>query len=188
MDSKTSHPQETIIETFDHNGVTVEVVEWTETIWCGTVAYATSNTDEPDVEKALNDYFAITSKAPENGKLEDGWSVCISINYLSVNHPNGVMFGSLVGTEQQADGYAIYKVPAQRFMRIRITDETAKALGREPWKGGIPPYEWISKPIAPNYGYKCTDGTNPVYEYYGFYNPNVNAHEFCYLYVPVVKE
>jgi len=186
VDPRTSHPQERIVETFNHNGVMVEVVEWTETIWCGKVAYAANDADESFASRALDDYFAITSKAPANEKRESGWSVCISINHLSSEHPDGVMYGDLVGTEQQADGYDIYKVPAQRFMRIRLTEGTARALGREPWKGGVPPYEWISEQIAPNYGYKIADGTQPVFEYYGFYNPNTGAHEFCYLYVPVI--
>jgi len=187
MDPRTSHPQETLIETFDHNGVAIEVVEWAETIWCGKVEYAANNTDEPNVEKALNDFFAIHGKEPVNERLEKNWDVCISINYRSSEHPSGVMFGFLVGTDQQADGYDIYKVPAQRFMRISLGGETARALGREPWKGGIPPYEWIGE-IASNYGYTYADGTQPIYEYYGFYNPNTKAHEFGYLYVPVVKK
>jgi len=35
MDSRTSHPHEKLIGTFDHNSVTVELVEWADTIWCG---------------------------------------------------------------------------------------------------------------------------------------------------------
>ena len=97
------------------------------------------------------------------------------------------MFGFLAGTERQPDGFDILKVPAARFARIRMWDETAKALGHEPFKGGIPPHEWIGKEIAPALGYKYGDDTLPIFEYYGYYDPSKYAHEFSYLYVPVEK-
>ena len=186
VDEKTTHLQERIIETIDHNGLVVDVVEWKDTIWCGKVGYAEDNTGEPDVDKIMSGFQTVVSKHV-NERIEGDWDVCISINYLSSERPNGVMFGFLVGTDQQLSDYDIYKVPAQMFMRIRMSEETAKILGHEPWRGGIPPYEWIGEQIAPKYGYKYADDTKPVFEYYGFYNHQNGAHEFCYLYVPVVK-
>jgi hypothetical protein len=186
MDSKTSHPQEKLIETFNYNSVTVELVEWADTIWCGKIGYAVNNTDEPDVEKIMDGFMALNSQS-SNGR-ENGWDVCMSVNYLSKERPNGVMIGFLVNTEEQPHIFDIYKVPAQRFMRIRMNDETAKSLGHEPFKGGIPPYEWIGEQIAPKYGYKYADDTRPIFEYYGFWNDNTGSHEFSYLYVSVEKE
>jgi len=55
------------------------------------------------------------------------------------------MFGFLVNTEQQPNCYDIYKVSAQNFMCIQMNEETAKALGHEPFRGGRPPYEWIEE-------------------------------------------
>ena len=118
------HPQEKIVETFGYNGITVEIVEWTDTIWCGKIEYAENNVDEPNVEKMSDDYFSLTSRARPVDTLEGDWSVCISANYLSRERPNGVKYG---------------------------------------------------------------DDKLPIYEYYGFYNPEKNAHEFGYLYVPVDK-
>jgi predicted transcriptional regulator YdeE len=97
------------------------------------------------------------------------------------------MYASLVASDHQPDGFDVYKVPAAKYARIRMCDETAKALGREPWKGGIPPFEWIGEQIAPKIGYRYGDDKLPIFEYYGFYNPEKNAHEFNYLYVPVDK-
>jgi hypothetical protein len=97
------------------------------------------------------------------------------------------MFGFLVTTDLQPDIFNIYKVPAAKYARIRMCDETAEVLGHEPFKGGIPPYEWIGEEIAPKIGYKYEKETFPIFEYYGYYDPEKYAHEFCYLYVPVEK-
>ena len=39
------HPQEKIIKTYDHNGITVDLIEWSDTVWCGKIGYADNNTD-----------------------------------------------------------------------------------------------------------------------------------------------
>lgn len=182
---KKQHIQEKIIETFDYNGVAVDLVYWEDTVWCGKIGYADNNTDEPNVDKIANDFMPLNNVAVN--EREKDWDVCISVNYLSSERPNGVMFGFLVATEKQPESFDIYKVPATDFLRIRICDETAKALGCEPWKGGIPPYEWIGERIAPEFGYKYGDDRLPIIEYYGYYNPTKNSHEYCYLYVPVEK-
>ena len=43
------HPQENIIKTYNYKGIFVDLVEWSDTIWCGKVGYADNNTDEPNV-------------------------------------------------------------------------------------------------------------------------------------------
>lgn len=176
------HPQERIIQTYQYKGIPVDLVEWSATAWCGKIGFADNNTDEPDVEKVLKDFMSV-STAP-NGR-EENWDVCMSINYLSDKRPNGVMFGFLVASDEQPASYDIYRVPATRFLRIRMCDETAKALGHAPWTGGIPPYQWIGEQIAPELG--CSYGSDalPIIEYYGFFKPQNGNHEYCYLYVPI---
>ena len=72
-------------------------------------------------------------------------------------------------------------------MRLAINDDSAKALGSQPWEGGMPPFGWVGEQLAPQFGYRYGDDRLPVFEYYGFYKPEKNAHEFTYLYVPVEK-
>jgi len=184
--ARTQHPQERIVDTFNYNGAPVEVVEWNETIWCGAIGYAENNTDEPDVDAILNRYFTLDAGAV-SGRLEPDWTVCMSVNYFSKERPNGVLFGSLTDTEKQPDGFDIIKLPAGQYIRNAITDEAASAVGAVPWNGGIPPYEWVLEQLAPQFGYWKGDDRLPVFEYYGFYNAEKNAHEFRYLYVPVQK-
>jgi DNA-binding transcriptional MerR regulator len=184
---KIRHPQEKIVETFDYSGITVDIAEWAETIWCGKIGYAANNTDEPDVDKIMGDYQALNFPALVTDRRENNWDVCLSVNYLSTERPNGVMFGSLVAADKQPDGFDIYKIPAAKYARICMCDETARALGHEPWKGDIPPHWWIGKEIAPKIGYRYGDDTLPIIEYYGYYDPEKYAHEFCFLYVPVRK-
>lgn len=184
--ANTKHPQERIIDTFNYNGVPVEVVQWESTIWCGKIGYAENNTDEPDVDPILNG-FMVLDATTMNERFEPDWDVCMSVNYLSKERPNGVMFGDLVGTENQPECFDVYKLPTGQYLRLSITDESAKALGSQPWNGGIPPYEWIGEQLAPQFGYQYGDDHLPVFEYYGYYKPEKNAHEFRYLYVPVEK-
>lgn len=178
------HPQENIVKTYDYNGIMVDLAEWSETIWCGKARYADNNIDELNVEKIMEDFMSI-SAIPNN--REDHWDICMSMNYLSDERPSGVMFGFLVASDVQPASYDIYKIPAATFLRIKMCDETARALGHEPWMGGIPPYQWIGEQIAPELGYTYGIDILPIIEYYGYFKPEEGTHEYCYLYVPVEK-
>lgn len=182
---KIQHPQEKIIKTYDYNGIIVDLVEWSDTVWCGKIGYADNNTDEPNVEKIMEDFMSTT--AIPNGR-EDNWDICISLNYLSDECPSGVMFGFLVATDAQPNSYDIYKIPPTNFLRIRMCDETARGLKHEPWMGGIPPYHWIGEEIGPKLGYTYGSNPLPIIEYYGFFKPDEGIHEYCYLYVPVKEK
>lgn len=46
-----THSQEKVIKTFEYNGMDVDLISWSDTIWCGKIGYAVNNIDEPDVEK-----------------------------------------------------------------------------------------------------------------------------------------
>ena len=186
---KLRHSQEKIIETLDYNNIIVEIIEWSETIWCGKIGYAINNTDEPDVDEIMTDYKRL-SRSTANGKYSPVRDGCISVNYLSTERPNGVMFGEMVRTHEQPDGFDILRVPAANYMRILICVETANALNKEPWHGGIPPYAWIYELLAPHFGYKPSSDILPIIEYYGHYKPGepkVYENKLCYLYVPVEK-
>lgn len=178
-----AHSQETVIETFDYNGIDVDLISWRDTIWRGKVGYAVNNIDEPDVEKIAHEASLIFPNNIPNGR-ERNWEVCISLNYLSKERPNGVMFGFFVETEEQPDCYDVIKVPSSLYMKIQICDKTFKALEVEPWTGGIPPYKWIGEILAPRYGYEYGDDTLPIYEYY-FHDPENFNIDACDLYVPV---
>lgn len=183
---KDLHRHEEVMEHFDYYGAQVDLVQWQDTIWCGKVGYAHNSTDEPDVEQiAAAAASLFPAKAPHG--REEGWEVCLSLNYLSEERPNGVMFGFRVDTDRQPEGYDILLLPCAQYMRVRLCDETFQALGVEPWTGGIPPYGWIGERIAPALGYRYGDDTLPVVEYYAF-SPDGNSVEACYLYVPVQKK
>ena len=115
------HPQENIIKTYNYKGIFVDLVEWSDTIWCGKVGYADNNTDEPNVEKIMEDFMSV-SAIPN--RREDDWDICMSVNYLSSERPSGVMFGFLVATDVQPDSYDIYKIPSVKFLRMRMCDRS----------------------------------------------------------------
>lgn len=179
------HPQEKLLEVFDFNGAAVELVEWSDTLWCGRIGYAADNSGEPDVGAVMSGFRSLdTASARER---ESDWDVCMSVNYLSDKRPNGLLVGFQVMTADQPDCFDVYKAPFARYMRLLVCDGTAAALGREPWHGGIPPFGWIGELAAPRFGYKYGCDRLPIFEYYGFYDPKKNAHRYCYLYVPVEK-
>ena len=64
---KLLHSHEKIIETLDYNNIIVDIIEWSETIWCGKIGYATNNTDEPDVDEIMTNYKRL-SRSTANGK------------------------------------------------------------------------------------------------------------------------
>jgi len=186
---KVQHSHEKIVETLNYNGATVDVVAWTETIWCGKIGYAENNADEPNVDNIMTKYKQL-SRSKANGKFRPVRDGCISVNYLSSERPNGVMFGEMVRTKEQSEGFDILHIPATQYIRILINPETANALGKEPWCSGIPPYEWIYGLLAPNFGYKPSADTFSIIEYYGHYapgKPKVYENKLFYLYVPIEK-
>lgn len=181
-----THPHETLLETLSYNGISAELVQWQPAIWCGSIVYAENNTDEPNVEAALNRFMSLPFEKLK--KKEDGWDICFSLNYLSANCPNGVMFGFLTDTEEPSDEWDTLKTPAALYIRIELSEKIAAALDENVWEGGIPPYEWIGEKIAPAFGYSYGSDSLPIVEYYGFYDAATNAHKYRYLYVPVEKK
>ena len=177
------HSQESLLEKWDYNGISVELVKWAETFWCGKIGYAVNNTDEPDVEQIAQEASVVFPENMPNGR-EQNWDVCISLNYLSKERPNGVMFGFFVGTTEQPECYDVLKIPESLYMKIQICSETFEALEVQPWGGGIPPFEWIGELLAPKFGYTYGDDLLPIVEYYRI-NPETCGTEACYLYVPV---
>ena len=65
----------------------------------------------------------------------------------------------------------MYNLPSGQYLHLAINDDSAKALGSQPFNGGIPPYKWIGEQLAPQFGYQYGDDHLPVFEYYGYYKP-----------------
>lgn len=181
----TKHPQETIIDTFNYNGTHIEIVQWSETIWCGKLGYAANNTDEPDMG-GISDGFLTQHHTAINERLETAANALLHFDFETSERAAMAMFAFLVSTEKQPDGFDVYKVPEGKYMRLDLTPETAKALGVEPWNGGCPPIEWISERLAPQFGYKQVFDL-PFMEYYGYLNGSTSVIN-AFLYVPVEKE
>ncbi|MDD4495760.1 MAG: effector binding domain-containing protein [Eubacteriales bacterium] len=181
----TKHPQERIVDTFKYNDMSVEVVEWRETIWCGKMEIATNNTDEPDMGRVSDDFLA-QDRTEINNRLETAANTLLHFDFETSERPAVAMFAFLVGTESQPAGFDVKKVPAGRYMRLPLTPESAKALGVKPWDGGAPPVEWISERLASQFGYRQVFDL-PFIEYYGYLNGSTDKVVNAFLYVPVEK-
>ena len=181
------HSQETLVETLLYNGISVDVVRWDETIWCGSLGYADKINDDLDVG-AVSDAFMALDTAAISGRLEPNCNVLLNLHHIVQKKPAGVMFAYLVNTEEQPDGYDVFKVPAGQYMRLPLGDNNiATAIGAEPWYGGPPPWPWVSEYIAPRFGYvtpRFGADDLPVIEYYIFGD---DGQGHAWFYVPVEK-
>lgn len=181
-----THRQEKLLRAFEEKGLPAALVEWEESLWCGKVLYAKDNTSEPDVEKLMADFVALGETEASPIDPEPGWDVCMSFNYLSDQRPSGVFFGFLVEGRKQPEGFDLVWVPAGRYLRVPVNEQTAKALEKEPWTGGVPPYQWISEALGPRLGFTCGDSGQPIVEYY--HHREDGSIDGCWMYVPVTGE
>ncbi len=177
------HKQEKVLQNFQFDGASAQLVEWTETLWCGKVKYAPNCTDEPDVEKLMEEFVALGEAELSPVDPEEGWDVCLSINYLSNQRPSGVFFGFHVEGRRQPEGFDLLWLPGGRFLRVEINESTARALDSEPWTGGVPPYQWVSDSLGPRLGFQVQDNALPIVEYYRHNEDGSIAG--CWLYVQV---
>ena len=180
---ESMHKQERVLETFDLDGASVQLVEWEESLWCGKILYAKNPVDEPDVEQLMKDFVALGEAELSPNGPEEGWDVCLSFNYLSGQRPSGVFFGFLVESRRQPEGFDMVWIPAGRYLRLEINEQTDKALDKQPWTGGVPPFQWVSESIGPRLGFACGDSQLPIVEYYR-HRPDGEI-QGCWLYVPV---
>lgn len=179
-----THSQEKTLESFEiGQGAKAELVEWSETLWCGKIRFAKNNTDETDVEKLMEEFVALGDAELSPIDPEPGWDVCMSFNYLSKERPSGVFFGFLVQAHRQPEGFDMRWLPEGRYLKLEINEQTAKALESEPWSGGVPPYQWVSETLGPRLGFSCPDSELPIVEYY--HHKEDGSIDGCWLYVPV---
>ena len=180
------HRQETVMETYDWNGASAQLVEWTETLWCGKALYSGDNAGEPDVERLMREFVALGDSGASPFNPEEGWDVCLSINLLTRQRPSGIFFGFLVESRKQPDGFDLLWLPGGRFLRVEINEQTAKALEAEPWAGGVPPFQWVTDTLGPQLGFSTGDSPLPIVEYYR--HAEDGGISGCWLYVPVTAK
>lgn len=179
-----THAHETVLESFDlGGGACAQLVRWEETLWCGKIRFAENNTDEPDVEKLMEEFVALGEAELSPVDPEAGWDVCMSFNYLSSERPSGVFFGFLVESHKQPEGFDMRWLPEGQYLKVEINEATAKALDSEPWTGGVPPFQWVSETLGPRLGFSCPDCELPIAEYY--HHKEDGSIDGCFLYVPV---
>ena len=179
-----THSQEKVLKTYAlGQGASAELVHWGETLWCGKLRIAENNTDEPDIEKLMEEFVALGDAELSPVDPEPGWDVCMSFNYLTSERPSGVFFGFLVQSHRQPDGFDMRWLPEGRYLKLEINEATAKALESEPWTGGVPPYQWVSESVGPKLGCSGGDSELPIVAYY--HHREDGSIDGCWLYVPV---
>lgn len=129
---------ESLIKSFTHKGISMEMLHVPATIWCGSIAYAPNLTDEPDISALLAKYQQ-NCKYPKLHRPNPDWDNAISIDYWQEGKAlRGMMFSQQVTSDQQDSAHDIYRMPESLYIRAACTRETAQAaFGRdacEPWE------------------------------------------------------
>jgi hypothetical protein len=171
---------EKLVETIIYNDVVFEVVERPEILWVGKIAYASNNTDEPDIGKLLNEYRALVP-VEKLELINPDWSAAISIDYWQGEAaPCGMMFGQETYSDKQDERYDLYKIPASLFIRVQNNAEAAKFFGRD-IQGTWELFGVIKEQVMPKYGYKFNENGAQEIEYAN------HKDGIQYAYVPVIK-
>lgn len=126
-------PNEKLLDVITFKGVRFEVIERSESIWCGTLGYATDPVSEPDIEALLKRYQSLVS-VQKRGLVTPEWSGCISIDYWPGGlAPRGIMFMQQVSTAEQDQQYDVFTTPASLYIRVCCdsADIPQKLLGKE---------------------------------------------------------
>ena len=168
-------PNETLVDVIFDKGVRFDVVERTETIWCGILGYASNLTDEPNIGRLLEKYQSLVS-VEKRDLVSPGWNGCISIDYWpGDNAPRGMMFMQQVGTTEQDERYDVYKTPASLYIRVHYdsAEIPKKLFGRDKCEV-FELYEPIHE-VAEKNGYVFHSNGEIEIEYYG----NTSCYAYC---------
>ncbi len=171
---------EELVEKINYKGVAFEVVSRPATLWVGKLAYAADLVNEPYIGGLLDAYRALTP-VQKNKIANNGWDVCISIDYWRNGaSPRGMMFAQETLSEHQDERYDVYQMPASLFMRAACTSDSAALLDKNEcavWElFGV-----MRERVMPLYNYVFNENGAQEIEYYN------HAKGLGYAYVPVLK-
>lgn len=172
---------ETLIKVMHHNNIPMELVQVPATMWCGSIAYAPSLTEEPDIPALLAKYQS-NCQYPKLHRANPEWDNCISIDYCQEGAvPRGMVFSQQVTSEEQYPAHDIYRMPESLYIRLHGTKDVAQlAFGRDEcdlWE-----LFGVIKGAMDGLGYRI--GTNGAQEI-EMYN---HAAGLAYAYVPVEEK
>ena len=123
---------ESLIKSFTYNDIMLELVQVPDTIWCGSIAYASNLTDEPDIPGLLKKYQSLCH-IPKEDRANPDWSCCISIDYWQDGAVlRGMAFAQQVLSDRQDPAHDVYRMPASLYIRAAGTKAVAQAaFGKE---------------------------------------------------------
>ena len=173
-------PDEKLTAVLLERGVRFEVVERTQSLWCGVLGYASNLTDEPDIGRLLEKYQSLVP-VEKRGLVTPDWSGCISVGYWpSGGSPRGIMFMQQVDTAEQDERYDVYRTPASLYIRVHYdsAEIPQRLFGRDSCEV-FDLYQPIHE-VALKNGYVFHSAEEIEFEYYGATS--------CYAYCAVKKE
>jgi hypothetical protein len=181
--SKHNHPLEKLVKTITYKGVEFEVVERPDVLWVGSMEMANNNTDEADIDKAIQriGYLRDVEKAPRHSLIDPDSSGTISINY-GIEKPCAIMLGKETSCDNQDERYELFTQPSGLWLRIKASQNAAVALfGKEEAESWEYYAHGILQAAAKENGYiqNCPDV--PIqYDYY--------CKDGVYAYISIVKK
>ena len=152
---------ESLIRIINYHNIPLELVFVPETIWCGSIAFASNPTDEPDIPALLAKYQE-NCQFPKLHTANSEWSNCISIDYWQEGKvPRGMVFSQQVTSDEQNPVHDIYRMPESQYIRLACTKEVAQtAFGKD--ECGVWEMFGVIKDALDDLGYQV--GTNGAQE------------------------
>ncbi len=169
---------ETFVKVISHYGVSMELVCVPATVWCGSIAYASNLTDEPDIPALLEKYQA-NCQYPKLYRANPEWDNCISIDYWQEGKvPRGIMFSQQVTSDEQDSAHDIYRMPQSLYIRLACTKEVSQAaFGKD--ECGLWELFGVIKDALAELGYRFAENGAQEIEMYN------HSAGLAYAYVPV---
>ena len=171
---------ETLVKTIVHNNISMELIHVPATIWCGSIAYASNLTDEPDIPALLAKYQA-NCQYPKLHRANPAWDNCISIDYWQEGKvPRGMVFSQQVTSDEQDPAHDIYRMPRSLYIRIACTKEVSQAaFGKD--ECGVWELFGVIKDALNTLGYRFAENGAQEIEMYN------HGAGLAYAYVPVAE-
>lgn len=179
------HPQETVLGVYGWEGGKAVLVQWERSHWCGKLRYASTNRDQPDMDKLYEEFYALAEADLSPNEPEAGWHAVLCFNAFTDRWPSGTFIGFLTSSSDQPEGFDQVWVEQGQYLRVELNEENQG--GFHALLADAPPQDLSQTmaALAQKLGFPLRTAKLPFAEYFQYGADGTPLG--CWLYVPVLK-